>query len=364
MNALSSDVRLAARGFRRRPGLTLVSTLTLAFGIGGAAGAAARLAVVFDKFARPAVFGEVRVVGTGPTPLILMPCLGCDWRAFDEFMERNKERYVMYSVTWPGMGRTALPDVRRSTSVSPLLDNVIDATLSLIRERRIERPILVAHSAAAPLAVRFAAEHPELLGGVVSVDAIIQNNDTLGFSPGQRRAWADAEMEKVLGQYDNEEAWRRLNTPAPHKAIRPSRLEMYKDMWLTPPRAHVFRYWREWLGLDAGSRLAGLRVPLLALFAVGEQQEDPQQFMTGLREQFRRNGASASVRIEFIQPATHSIWETRPEAFDAALQRFAKECERGPTEPGAPAPSEDKSVGCDRGKTWAIAYDFVYLRMR
>ncbi len=39
MEALISDVRVAVRGFRRRPGLNLVSTLTLALGIGGVTGA-------------------------------------------------------------------------------------------------------------------------------------------------------------------------------------------------------------------------------------------------------------------------------------------------------------------------------------
>ncbi len=160
---------------------------------------------------------------------------------------------------------------------------------------------------------------------MVTVDATIQNNDTLGYSQAERTAWADAEMRKVLEQYDKDEAWQRLNTPAPQPGIRAARLDMYKKMWLTPPRAHVFGYWKEWLRLDAGVLLSRLDIPLLALFAVGAQEPDPARFIANVKEQFAKNRASKMVRVEFIQPATHSIWETRPDAFDQAIERFLSE---------------------------------------
>jgi hypothetical protein len=54
-------------------------------------------------------FGHVEQAGVGETTLILVPCLGCDWRSYDEFMARNADNYRMYAVTWPGMADTASP---------------------------------------------------------------------------------------------------------------------------------------------------------------------------------------------------------------------------------------------------------------
>jgi pimeloyl-ACP methyl ester carboxylesterase len=266
-------------------------------------------------------FGHVESVGTGAVPVILMPCLGCDWRAFDQFMARNAARYRMFAVTWPGMSDTPMPKVWSSDG-TPLLDNVVTALEQLIRARDLDRPIIVAHSASGPMAVKFATLHPDLTRGVVTVDATIQNRDTLGFDAAARRRWADAEMAQVLRRYDDDDAWRTLNTPAPDSLPDPARVEMYRRMWLTPPRSHVLRYWREWLHLDAGRLLGDVTVPLEAIFAIGAGEKDPAAFEAGIREDFRRNAASPSVSVSFIRPATHSIWESNPAAFDDAIARF------------------------------------------
>jgi len=133
--------------------------------------------------AAPAAFGHVERAGTGPVPMILMPCLGCDWRAFDEFMARNGSRYRMFAVTWPGMGDTPLPRVAPSRDGTPLWDNLIAATARLIKEEQLEHPVLVGHSATGPLVVRFAVEHPDLVGKVITLDATIANDATRGPTP-------------------------------------------------------------------------------------------------------------------------------------------------------------------------------------
>lgn len=273
-------------------------------------------------------FGEVKHVGSGRTPMILMPCLGCDWRAFDEFMDRNAQAYRMYAVTWPGMGSTSLPRVTGARHTTPLLDNVVEALARLIRTETLDRPVLVAHSAAGPVAVRFASQFPDLVGRVITVDATIQNDTTLGFTPAERLDWAEAEMAQVLRQYDDAEAWLRLNSPAAGSTRNPARLGMYKAMWLTPPRANVFAYWREWLMLDSGSMLRNLTVPTLAMFAIGADVTDPSAMRDRISSQFRRNSAAPVISLEFIERATHSIWESRPNAFDRAVARFITEAGR------------------------------------
>jgi pimeloyl-ACP methyl ester carboxylesterase len=91
----------------------------------------------------PARFGHVEKAGRGSIPMILMPCLGCDWRAFDEFMARNATRYRMFAVTWPGMRSTPLPAVSRSWDRTPLWDNLVAAIRKLIEEENLSKPVIV-----------------------------------------------------------------------------------------------------------------------------------------------------------------------------------------------------------------------------
>src|SRR5262245_29142653 len=122
--------RSVARGCRSRKhiGGHMARPLTLALVL---------LSLAAQPSARGTVearFGEVKQIGNGPVPMILMPCLGCDWRAFDQFMIRHAAKYRMYAVTWPGMGRTALPRVPAASGETPLVNNVIAALVKLVRD--------------------------------------------------------------------------------------------------------------------------------------------------------------------------------------------------------------------------------------
>ncbi len=269
---------------------------------------------------REPAFGEVRVDGHGARDLVLMPCLGCDATSWTAFMERNRERYRMAAVTWPGMGTTTLPIVPDDPEGTPYFDYLMDAIGLLIERGGLDRPVLVGHSAAAVAALRFAAERPELVSGVVNVDAIVANRDTYGFTPEQRRAWADAEMAEVLRRYDDDEAWARLN--AAPAGMASERGAFYQRMWLQPPRQNVFAYWRDWLRTDAGALLPGLSVPFLAIHALPEDPSRAADKRADLEDRYRRAPMPVGARVVYIQDSGHTVWEYRPEAFDRALAEF------------------------------------------
>ncbi len=226
----------------------------------------------------------------------------------------------MVAVTWPGMGTTALPEVVEHPDGTPYFDYLMDALTSLIARENLERPVLVGHSAAAVAAVRFAAERPDLLSGVVNVDAIVANGDTYGFGPKERRAWADAEMAEVLQRYDSDTAWTRFNS-AP-SSMTPERGAFYQRMWRTPPRKHVFAYWRDWLRTDAGILLPTLSIPFLAIHALSADPEKAANKRADLEARYRRAPMPVGGRVVYIENSGHTIWEYRPEAFDRALGEF------------------------------------------
>jgi len=266
-------------------------------------------------------FGEVLREGDGPRDLVLMPCLGCDAHSWTEFMARNRTRFRMVALTWPGMGATALPEVVPDSLGTPYFDYLVNALRLIVERESLRRPVIVGHSAAAVLAVRFAAEHPELVSGVVNVDAVVANGDTYGFDRARRRAWADAEMRGVLARYDNDSSWAKLNAaPGDMPAHRAA---FYERMWRTPPRAHVFAYWRDWLRTDVGVLLPILRVPFFAIHALPADSDRAAAIRTDIRDRYRRAPMPVGGRVVFVEGSSHTVWEYRPDAFDAALAAFA-----------------------------------------
>lgn len=273
------------------------------------------------SFAESPRFGHVEKQGAGQANLILVPCLGCDWRAWDQFMARNEKRYTMYAVTWPGMGDTPMPDTSTRTGQTPHWDYILEAMTTLIREESIDRPVLIGHSAAGPYVVDFAVKYPKLVRSVVSVDATITNWDTYGFTPAQRTTWAEKEMKEVRDSYDNDAGWTKLNA-APKSIRDPDRRAFYHQMWLSPPRKHVLRYWEEWLKTDVGAVVNEVEVPLLAVYAIRKKDSSPEETKAKRRRRFERASVGKNVSVAFIHQAGHSIWEHQPAAFDAMIADF------------------------------------------
>jgi len=262
-------------------------------------------------------FGQIEKRGNGPITLILVPCLGCDATSFKTFMERNLDRYTMYAITWPGLGKTALPKVK-GDSPTPYYDYITKAMANLIRKENLDKPVIIGHSGAAPAVIKFAYEYPELISKAVNVDAIITNKDTLNFTQKQRIAWADKEFEEVMKNYDQDEAWEKLNT-ASTKSLG-DLADFYTKMWRTPPRENVLAYWKDWLRVDAGMMVANLSVPVLGIYAIRPGTEDPEAIKKAQKERIETNTCGSNFKAVFVEDAYHTIWESNPEGFEKALE--------------------------------------------
>ena len=225
----------------------------------------------------------------------------------------------MLAVTWPGMGDTSLPTVS-SDSATPYWDYILAALKNLIEDERIENPILIGHSAAGPYVINFLHDYPELVAGAVSIDATITNKDTLGYSRIQRIAWAEKDMAEVRADLDSDEAWRNFNERS--AGSLGDRAQFYIDMWLTPPREHVFSYWLDWLKTDAGKMVSSIEKPLLSVFAIRASVQDPAAFQREKKKRFEANNASDKIELAYIMPSGHTIWEYQPEAFDDLIEMF------------------------------------------
>jgi pimeloyl-ACP methyl ester carboxylesterase len=104
------------------------------------------------------------VSGTGK-PMILIPGLECPGTVWDDTVRHFRDRYQVHVLTLAGFaGQPAIPGLR--------LRAVRDDLIRYIRDRRLDRPVLVGHSLGGFLALWVAASAPELASRVVSLDGV------------------------------------------------------------------------------------------------------------------------------------------------------------------------------------------------
>lgn len=137
---------------------------------------------------------QVRRYGDHGRPVILIPGLGSGAWVWADTIKHLRDDHVVYALTLAGFDGVPAP-----TQKTGLLDQADAALLKLIKSRHLDRPVLVGHSLGGTLALRFAGEHNDLLGGVVAVDGLPVFPGAQDLTPDQRKARAEMFKTRMAG---------------------------------------------------------------------------------------------------------------------------------------------------------------------
>jgi pimeloyl-ACP methyl ester carboxylesterase len=107
---------------------------------------------------------DVTVSGRG-RPLVLIPGLLSTGEVWSSTVDRYKDRYELHVLTLAGFGGP-------SPVGPPFLSRVRDDVIRYVRDRKLERPVIIGHSLGGFLAFWIAATAPDLVGGVVALDGV------------------------------------------------------------------------------------------------------------------------------------------------------------------------------------------------
>lgn len=106
----------------------------------------------------------VQVHGHGP-PVVLIPGLASSGEVWDATVARYEKDHELHVLTLAGFaGRPPIPP--------PLVATARRELAAYIRERKLDRPVVIGHSLGGMLALWLAAEEPLLVGRVVAVDGV------------------------------------------------------------------------------------------------------------------------------------------------------------------------------------------------
>ncbi len=144
-----------------------------------------------DPFAAPQAEAEnfrcesllVEKYGSGPA-VVMSAGLSTGAWVWHPMTDPLAKAHTVYLVTLPGFSGNA-PLAEGSNFSAAGVD-----LLALLRERKLDRPVLVGHSLGGTLALALAEECPELFSGVVLVDALPVFPGLAYASPAQRAAFA------------------------------------------------------------------------------------------------------------------------------------------------------------------------------
>ena len=107
----------------------------------------------------------VKTYGTGTQALVFIPGFACSGEVWQETVNALQDRYTCYVLTMPGFA--GVPP-----ETSPSFEGWKKQIIHFIRDRQLRKPYLVGHSMGGGLALAVAADCPNLLQGVVVVDAL------------------------------------------------------------------------------------------------------------------------------------------------------------------------------------------------
>lgn len=267
-------------------------------------------------------------VGRGERCFVLVHGMGGRWQHWLESVPALAEHGRVLALDLPGFGCSEPPKAACS------LDGFADAAAELVRQLEIGRVVLVGHSLGGPLAIRFAARHPDLAEAIVPVaGAVYQFSALLGLRGVLRFA---VQRPRETTAIATEIATAGLPAPAPLRrmVIRSPRL---RKLFLSP-------YMRDPLAVradTAGLIVDGAGAPgvLATVRAIG--RSNPREGIHAVRcpilslaadadriaplsdtEAFQRDTPRA--RTVVLQRCGHLLMLERPQAFNRRLIEFTE----------------------------------------
>jgi pimeloyl-ACP methyl ester carboxylesterase len=272
-------------------------------------------------------FGVLRVeaYGSGSPAMVFVPGLACGSWVWDSAVREYAPTHAVYIVTLAGFDGLPAP-------AAPGIDGAEKSLLEVLTKLKLDRPVIVGHSLGGYIALRFGAEHPDLVRGIVAVDEPPVLPPFARDTPEERKREGNRFFDRVAGltpeQFGaGQEKVIATMVSDPRKADQVAALAAKSDP------ATVAAYGRDLYAADLRPDLKKLTVPVLEIAPVPAKAADFEgpQALTQTPEQraamYRSYYASLfpgapSVEVETVFDSLHFIMIDQPQALYAAISRF------------------------------------------
>ncbi|MEW6734282.1 MAG: alpha/beta hydrolase [Acidobacteriota bacterium] len=171
---------------------------------------------------------NVEIIGKGK-PIILIPGLASAGEVWRPTAEHYRDGYQCHILTLAGFAG------QPSVATTSFVETVYRAIATYIRTEKLDRPIIVGHSLGGLIALKLAAQEPDLMGQLVIVDS-------LPFFPAVIRP--DATVETMKAQAEQMRTIITNQTPEQWKAFQQNS-PVLKSMITDPKNVALAAKWGE-----------------------------------------------------------------------------------------------------------------------
>jgi pimeloyl-ACP methyl ester carboxylesterase len=266
---------------------------------------------------------QVQVTGSG-RPILLIPGLASSGDTWTTTVDHVSGRFTCHVLTLAGFAGT--PAIE-----GPLFPTVRRELAEYIRRQHLDRPIVIGHSLGGMLAMALAADHPDLVGPLVMVDAMpfLAGPNMQVKSLEEARpivAKIDAYMSSMTPQQWN--AYAASGTSTRYMVTSASDAETLVRWSVATDRHTLTRALIEAYSVDLRDDIAKITSPVLALgtwrgwhdqLAANKIDVPKEAFMGSFAEQF-----SQLPRLHFVlhDTARHFIMWDDPTWFFREIDAF------------------------------------------
>lgn len=254
-------------------------------------------------------------------PVILIPGLeGGPW-VWEQTIAQLQKDHVVYAVTLAGFDGMPAPK-----DASHLLDRADASLLDLIKQQKLDKPVLIGHSLGGTLSLRFAGEHPQLISGVLAADGlpILPGLDQMGED--QRKGIAKMTHDQMAAMTRDQFNSKALEYMKAVGVIDPSQAERYTPFNTRSDVGATAEYMAEDMAADYRPGLKQANVPIVVVspYYAPDFSKPPMKFTEQEKADYYKTllGEAPNAKVVSISPSRHFVMLDQPEKFQQAVHDF------------------------------------------
>ncbi|GAB2518356.1 alpha/beta fold hydrolase [Nocardia heshunensis] len=261
---------------------------------------------------------RVEQTGDGGAPVILLPgSMTGPWEWGTTIAELRRHHRTVYAVAFPGFDGAPAP-----AESHDLIGRYTDEVVQLISTRRLVKPILMGHSIGGTIALRIAAQHPELISGVIAVEGLpVFPGYELVPQP-RRTEIADATATALRAvQTPDAKLTYARNYLRQTGVIDPALADQYAPLMARSDFTTAAEYLREDILDDNRAGLAAATVPIWEICPYYRPQDEKfADTATDKADYYRSLLATApNATVVSIEPALHYVMLDQPDVFNETV---------------------------------------------
>ena len=272
----------------------------------------ASLTFVLFANATPKTF-KVTITGKG-TPMVLIPGYACSGEVWKETVDNFSGHYECHVLTLAGFAGE--PPV-----AEPSLTKVRDEIIEYVKEKHLEKSILIGHSLGGEIALWLASTAPSLFSKTIIVDALPFYSLLYGPTATVESSRPYAEMARTT----------TLNTTQTEASASgllqmmitsPDKISAAAKWSLASDKTTMAQYIYELMTTDLRTELSKIQSPILVLgsWTASQAYGGTKESQEKSYKEYYKNAPQCTV--QFAETAKHFIMFDDPKWFFAEIEKF------------------------------------------